>query len=65
MHTWQLKQEGQKQKAGIGTKASETIAKGHRFGTASMLGQRQELVKNQQQGQEEQAGRASGTHKGL
>lgn len=65
VHAWQLKQEEQKQKARIGTEASDTIAKGHCFGRGSIRGQGQELVKNQQQGQEEQAGRASGTHKGL
>lgn len=35
---WQLKHEGQKQKAGVGPKASETMAKGHCFGTGSIQG---------------------------
>jgi len=61
-HAWQQTQEGQKQTAGIGAKASQTIAKGHQFAAGSIQGQ--ELVKNQQ-GREEQAGKASGMHKGL
>lgn len=58
---WQLRQE----KAGIGTVALETIARGHCFGTGSMPGQGQDLLKNQQQGQQQQAQRASGVYQGL
>lgn len=57
---WQLKQE----KAGTGTTALETIARGHCFGTGSMPGQGQDLVKNEQ-GQQQQAERASGVYQGL